>query len=25
MVRPFGLMEMMRTGEIAIARGRSET
>ena len=25
MVRPFGLVEMMRTGEIAIARGRSET
>src|SRR6201993_2107104 len=25
MVRPFGLMEMMRTGEIAIARGRAET
>jgi acetolactate synthase-1/3 small subunit len=25
MVRPFGLIEMMRTGEIAIARGRSET
>jgi acetolactate synthase I/III small subunit len=23
MVRPFGLVEMMRTGEIAIARGRS--
>src|ERR1700712_950850 len=25
MVRPFGLIEMMRTGEIAIARGRDET
>jgi acetolactate synthase-1/3 small subunit len=25
MVRPFGLIEMVRTGEIAIARGRSET
>lgn len=25
MVRPFGLVEMMRTGEIAIARGRGET
>ena len=25
MVRPFGLVEMMRTGEIAIARGGSET
>jgi acetolactate synthase-1/3 small subunit len=25
MVRPFGLIEMMRTGEIAIARGRAET
>jgi acetolactate synthase-1/3 small subunit len=25
MVRPFGLVEMMRTGEIAINRGRSET
>ena len=25
MVRPFGLVEMMRTGEIAITRGRSET
>ena len=25
MVRPFGLVEMMRTGEIAIARGRAET
>jgi hypothetical protein len=24
-VRPFGLVEMMRTGEIAIARGRGET
>jgi acetolactate synthase-1/3 small subunit len=24
-VRPFGLIEMMRTGELAIARGRSET
>jgi acetolactate synthase-1/3 small subunit len=24
-VRPFGLIEMMRTGEIAIARGRAET
>ena len=25
MVRPFGLIEMMRTGEIAIGRGRHET
>jgi acetolactate synthase-1/3 small subunit len=25
MVRPFGLIEMMRTGEIAVARGRGET
>jgi acetolactate synthase-1/3 small subunit len=25
LVRPFGLIEMMRTGEIAISRGRSET
>jgi acetolactate synthase-1/3 small subunit len=25
MVRPFGLIEMMRTGEIAIARGRCES
>ena len=25
MVRPFGLVEMVRTGEIAIARGRGET
>jgi acetolactate synthase-1/3 small subunit len=25
MVRPFGLVEMMRTGEIAILRGRGET
>jgi acetolactate synthase-1/3 small subunit len=25
MVRPFGLVEMVRTGEIAIARGRSQT
>jgi len=25
MVRPFGLIEMMRTGEIAIARGKGET
>jgi acetolactate synthase-1/3 small subunit len=25
MVRPYGLIEMMRTGEIAIARGRGET
>jgi acetolactate synthase I/III small subunit len=25
MVRPFGMIEMMRTGEIAIARGRGET
>jgi acetolactate synthase small subunit len=24
-VRPFGLVEMARTGEIAISRGRSET
>ena len=25
MVRPFGLVEMVRTGEIAIARGRGQT
>jgi len=25
LVRPFGLVEMVRTGEIAIARGRAET
>src|SRR3954447_6262609 len=25
MVRPFGLVEMMRTGEIAISRGRGQT
>ena len=25
MVRPFGLVEMVRTGEIAISRGRAET
>jgi acetolactate synthase-1/3 small subunit len=25
MLRPFGLIEMMRTGEIAISRGRGET
>ena len=25
MLRPFGLIEMMRTGEIAISRGRAET
>jgi acetolactate synthase-1/3 small subunit len=25
MVRPFGLIEMMRTGEIAISRGKGET
>jgi acetolactate synthase I/III small subunit len=25
MIRPFGLIEMMRTGEIAISRGRDET
>jgi acetolactate synthase I/III small subunit len=25
LIRPFGLIEMARTGEIAIARGRSET
>lgn len=25
MLKPFGLIEMMRTGEIAIARGRDET
>ncbi|MEA2404131.1 MAG: acetolactate synthase small subunit, partial [Thermoleophilaceae bacterium] len=24
-VRPFGLIEMVRTGEIAISRGRSAT
>jgi len=24
-VRPFGLIEMAQTGEIAIARGRGET
>jgi len=24
-VRPFGLIEMIRTGEIAISRGRGET
>jgi acetolactate synthase small subunit len=24
-LRPFGLIEMARTGEIAISRGRSET
>jgi acetolactate synthase-1/3 small subunit len=24
-VRPFGLIEMARTGEIAISRGRGET
>ena len=25
MIRPFGLIEMARTGEIAISRGRGET
>jgi acetolactate synthase-1/3 small subunit len=25
MLRPFGLVEMVRTGEIAVARGRSAT
>ena len=25
MIRPFGLVEMVRTGEIAISRGRSAT
>jgi acetolactate synthase I/III small subunit len=25
MVRPFGLVEMVRTGEIAVSRGRGET
>jgi acetolactate synthase-1/3 small subunit len=25
MIRPFGLIEMVRTGGIAISRGRSET
>ena len=25
MVRPFGLIEMVRTGEMAVARGRSAT
>jgi acetolactate synthase-1/3 small subunit len=25
LVRPFGLIEMVRTGEIAISRGRRET
>ncbi|MFM9140056.1 MAG: hypothetical protein ACKOTH_05860 [Solirubrobacterales bacterium] len=25
MLRPLGMVEMMRTGEIAIARGRAET
>ncbi len=25
MIRPFGLIEMVRTGEIAISRGRSAT
>ena len=25
MVRPFGLVEMVRTGEIAIARGKGQT
>ena len=25
LIRPFGLIEMARTGEIAIARGRTET
>jgi acetolactate synthase small subunit len=25
MVRPFGLIEMVRTGEVAVARGRGTT
>jgi acetolactate synthase I/III small subunit len=25
MVRPFGMVEMARTGEIALSRGRGET
>jgi acetolactate synthase small subunit len=25
MVRPFGLIEMVRTGEIAVSRGRGAT
>ena len=25
MVRPYGLIEMVRTGEIAVPRGRAET
>jgi len=25
LVRPYGLIEMVRTGEIAVARGRSTT
>jgi acetolactate synthase-1/3 small subunit len=25
LIRPYGLIEMMRTGEIAISRGRGET
>jgi acetolactate synthase I/III small subunit len=25
MVRPFGLIEMVRTGEVAVARGRGAT
>ena len=25
LVRPFGLIEMVRTGEIAVQRGRKET
>jgi len=25
MIRPFGLIEMVRTGEIAVSRGRSVT
>jgi acetolactate synthase small subunit len=25
MVRPFGLIEMVRTGEIAVSRGRGPT
>jgi acetolactate synthase-1/3 small subunit len=25
MVRPFGLIEMVRTGEVAVARGRGPT